>query len=238
MDSADRCDQIRPLLCELAIGAASGHDRARVVRHIASCPICGRELAELTRVTDGLLLLAAPAEPSAGFESRVVARMLAATPRPSGAARRPVRRRGRALALAAGVLAAVLAGGAVGGAVTRAQGGDDRALADRYRQILSVADGQYLRALRLTTDSGAAAGTVFLYQGRPSWLLAAVTSAPEDGSYDMVVTDRNGTEHLIGRCRVAGGTGTTGYRLPTPVADITAIALYGPDATRLTARPS
>jgi hypothetical protein len=43
-------------------------------------------LAELTRVTDGLLLLAAPAEPSAGFESRVVARMVSATPRSSGAA--------------------------------------------------------------------------------------------------------------------------------------------------------
>jgi hypothetical protein len=139
------------------------------------------------------------------------------------------------LALAAGVIAAALAGGAVSAAVTLDRGADDRALADRYRQILSVADGQYLRAVRLTTGSGVDAGTVFFYQGRPSWMLVSVTSAPADGAYDMVVTDRAGTDHSVGVCRVTDGTGTTGYQLPARVADITAVALNGPGGVRLSA---
>jgi hypothetical protein len=236
MDSTDRCAEIRPMLGELAIGSAAGHERDRAVRHVATCPACGRELAELTTVFDGLLQLAPPADPPPGFESAVVARIARPAARAAGEPRPPHRRRRRALALAAAVVVAALAGGAAGTVATRAQGADDRVLADRYRQVLSVADGQYLRALRLTTDAGAPAGTVFLYQGRPSWVLVSVTSAPVDGTYAMTVVGRDGTDRPVGACLVTRGAGTYGYQLPRPVADIAEVALSTPEGVRLTAR--
>jgi hypothetical protein len=240
MDSVGLCDEVRPLLAELAAGAAAGYDRARAVRHVATCPSCSRELAELAKVADGLLLLAPPTEPPAGFVSAVVTRMTATgepalTPRPRARAGGGWLRR-RTPALVAAVLAAVLAAGAAGAGVTYQQHAADRQLADRYRQILAVADGRYLRALRLTTDTDAPAGTVFLYQGRPSWVLASVTSAPGDGRYDMVIVDRDGRSHQVGVCRVAQGSGTTGYELALPVADVAVVALHGPGGVRLSAR--
>lgn len=238
MDSVDLCAEVRPLLAELASGAAAGHDRARAVRHVAGCPNCSRELAELAKVADGLLLLATPAEPPPGFESAVVASMTATDESASA----PVfqswagRPRRRALVFAAAVLAAVLASGTAGAGIMQWRYAGDRQLAERYRQILAVADGRYLRALRLTTDSDAAAGTVFLYQGRPSWVLVSVTSAPGDGRYDMVIVDRDGRSHQLGVCRVTQGSGTTGYELPLPVADLAVVALHGPDGVRLSSR--
>jgi hypothetical protein len=236
MDNADPCAEARSLLAELAVGALGGPERAMAVRHVGSCPACSRELAELTTVADGLLLLAPAADPSPGFESAVIGRLGSAVSGPAKRRPAPGRGRRRVLALAAGFVAAALAGGTVGAAVTRDRAADDRALADRYRQILSEADGQYLRAVRLTTGSGADVGTVFLYQGQPSWALVSVSSAPADGAYDMVLTDRAGTSYGIGVCRVAGGTGTTGYQLPAHVADIAAVALNGPGGVRLSAR--
>jgi hypothetical protein len=233
MDNADSCAEIRPLLAEHALGATGGHERARVVRHVASCPACRRELEQLATVADGLLLLTPPAEPPAGFEAAVIAR-IAAPADPTGERHQPVRLRRRMVALAAGVLAAALAGGVAGATVTREQGADDRTLAEQYRQVLSVADGQYMRAVHLTTDSGADVGTIFLYQGRPSWILASVADAPENGAYDMVVTYADGTKHTAGVCRVAGGTGTTAYQLRKPATDIAAITLTGPGGRRLT----
>lgn len=248
MDSEGLCDEVRVLLAELATGAAAGEDRARAVRHVAGCPSCSRQLADLAKVADALLLLAPSAEPPAGFESLVVDRMIStggparaagwpASPPRAPAAKRPAGRpRRRALALAAAVVAGLLFGGATGAGVTYKGGADDRQVAERYRRILAVADGRYLVALPLRTDTGASAGTVFLYQGRPSWVLVSVTSAPGDGRYDMVVVDRDGRSHAIGVCRVAQGSGTSGYELALPVSDVAAVALQGPDGVRLSAR--
>src|SRR5262245_42378735 len=80
MDELRECSQIRPLLPELATGAATGHDRARVLRHCAGCAACRHDLAEYARVADEVLLLAPVHEPPAGFESAVVARMRSTTP--------------------------------------------------------------------------------------------------------------------------------------------------------------
>ncbi|MEV0719184.1 hypothetical protein, partial [Asanoa sp. NPDC050611] len=68
------CATVRPALAELAIGALGGDERAEALRHVASCAACARELERLAGVADGLLLLAPPVEPPAGFESAVLAR--------------------------------------------------------------------------------------------------------------------------------------------------------------------
>src|SRR5690349_18773011 len=123
------CEAVRDLLPELAAGVAAGDDRARALAHLAGCPDCRRELAELSAVVDELVLLAPAREPSPGFESSVLSALTPARRwRPN-----PV-----ALAAAASLLGALLAGG-----VVWAQTAADRHLAQRYRHTLDVADGEY-----------------------------------------------------------------------------------------------
>ncbi|SEF12216.1 anti-sigma factor family protein [Jiangella alba] len=74
-----RCGEVADALAEVATGAASGPDRARVLAHLADCPDCRRELEELTRVADEVLLVAPEHDPPAGFEGAVLARIAALT---------------------------------------------------------------------------------------------------------------------------------------------------------------
>jgi hypothetical protein len=226
------CHAVRPLLPELATGAIAGDERARALGHVTACLDCSRQLADLTKTADALLLLAPPTEPPVGFESRVLAGLEPA--RAPAPVDRPRRRRARTvLALAASI---VLAAGA-GTTITYRQTADDRRLADQYRSTLAVADGRYLTAARLTTAHQQPAGTVFLYQGNPSWLLLTISAPPSDGPYEILVVDRNGAAHPVGTGRVVDRTATAGYRLPLPVAEITQVQVHaaGPDGARLTA---
>src|ERR1700754_3357233 len=74
-----RCGEFADALAEVATGAASGPDRARVLAHLADCADCRRELDELTRVADEVLLVAPEHDPPAGFEGAVLARIAALT---------------------------------------------------------------------------------------------------------------------------------------------------------------
>src|ERR687897_3940115 len=91
------CEAIREQLAELALGIASGDQRARVLEPIAGCPRCRRLLGEFALVSDELLQLAPEHEPPPGFEVRVIER-LGRPPRPR---RRRVLRGPRGAALAA-----------------------------------------------------------------------------------------------------------------------------------------
>jgi hypothetical protein len=262
------CEEIRASLAELATNAATGHDRARALEHLAACPTCRDEMAQLTRTADALLLLAPGVEPPPGFETRVLAALEANPPtantpttdaptvkrwpRPRHLA--SLRRRGRrplspAAAGAGGrrthagiraaaavvTIALALAGGA---AFAHRRGEQDRQLAQQYRQTLRVAGGSYLTAAPLTTPGGERAGSVFLYQGNPSWILVTVTAAPADGAYRMLVIDDDGASHPAGTCHITNGNGTAGYRLRVPISRIDQIQLRAPGDTdlHLTAR--
>lgn len=99
----DRCEELREPLAELALGIASGEQRARVLDHTDRCPHCQRLLGELALVGDELLTLAPEHEPPPGFEVRVIER-LGSPPRPRR--RRLLRgRRGAALAAVAAAAA-------------------------------------------------------------------------------------------------------------------------------------
>src|SRR4051794_37860831 len=74
------CEQTRNLAGELALGIADGAERAAALEHLAGCAECRRAVAELSDVTDELLLLAPEREPPP---------RTAPCPPRGGAARRP-----------------------------------------------------------------------------------------------------------------------------------------------------
>jgi hypothetical protein len=193
------------------MGVASGETRARALAHLARCADCRRELAESAGTVDDLLLLAPEHEPPAGFDARVLAAVDERLPRHS------IRN-----GLLVAAVAVLVAGLAVG--LTWWRGADDRVVADQYREVLTIADGSYLRAADLTVD-GASTGDVFAYQGRPSWLFVTVDGAGS-GTYDvrLVTTDRR--TRWIGECTVSNGSGSWGTTVDLPIRQVDRVEMY------------
>src|SRR4051812_22831318 len=123
------CDEMRDLIAELALGIASGEERARALDHVAGCVACRRELERLAAIADDMLVLAPESEPPPGFEARVLRAM---TPRP---------RKRRWLPRRLALPAAGLAGATLASAALLLSFNNDRQLATEYRQALSAAHG-------------------------------------------------------------------------------------------------
>jgi predicted anti-sigma-YlaC factor YlaD len=98
-----RCEELRELAPELALGIVEGEERGRALEHLVDCPECRRRVDDLAEVADQLLLLAPHREPPVGFESEVLRRVLPA-PKP---------RRRRRLQLVFAPAAAALAAAAI-----------------------------------------------------------------------------------------------------------------------------
>ena len=159
-----RCEELRELAPDLALGIVEGEERGRALEHLADCPDCRRRVEELTEIADELLLLAPHREPPPGFESEVLRQVLPA-PAP--------RRRRRRFAL---VLAPVGAALAAAGITLAIVAGDIRD-SNHYHQTLEQAHGQEFEAYSLYGRGGSFAGTVFSYEGAPNWLLITVDPA-------------------------------------------------------------
>lgn len=228
MTDRQDCEHVLPLLAELATGAATGYDRARALSHVSRCASCRAELAQLSKVADELLLLAPSHEPPAGFESQVMASIGqgAPPPRPTPTRRRPAFRHRIPMRVAVSAAAVALAATLGAGAVWQATSGD-RHVAQDQRQTMQMTNGRYFTAFPVTDEAGGRTGTVFLYEGDPSWLLVDVRDVP-DGDYNMVIVDRDGIAHPSGTCTMKHGWGTYGYRLWQPVSEVAVIQLNGP----------
>lgn len=213
-------------LAELATGAMSGAERALALQHVAACGRCRQELSLLSRAADELLALAPRQEPPAGFESAVIARMTV----DGTTARRPPR--GRFLLS----LAAVLLAAAFGAAAVWHATAPDREAANEHRGVLAVAGGTQLTALSVRTDAGAHAGTVFLFEGHPSWIMVSLAGAPTDGSYDMILHDHSGAAYAGHTCDVDDGVAADVYWLYQPIGTIASVELVGPGGVHLVAR--
>jgi hypothetical protein len=205
------CEDVRDLLPELALGTTTGQERARALEHLARCPACRRLLDDMAQVADELLLLVPAHEPPVGFESRVIERLAGAPPR---------RRRWRA---AAGALAAAVA---AAGAVFVATA-DDRELGARYRETLATADGRYFTAATLRGAGGDEAGTVFGYEGSPSWMFVTVSAPGRSGRHRIEVLSGASAPKVIGWVTVRKGSGNWGGVLPGGFHEIDSIRLRG-----------
>jgi anti-sigma factor RsiW len=158
-----RCEEIREMAPELALGIVEGEERGRALEHLADCPDCRRRVEELTEVADELLLLVPHREPPVGFESEVLRRVLP-TPKP-----RRRRRLQLVFAPAAAALAAV--------AITLGVVWNDWQTGRDYNNTLHKANGKQFEAYSLYGGGGTFAGTVFSYEGAPNWLLITVDPA-------------------------------------------------------------
>ncbi len=207
------CAEAGALAPDLALGTLDGEERAALLSHLAGCGTCREAVDELAQVADRLLLLAAPAEPPSGFESRV----MSAIPRLARAERAARRRRhvwrGRvaiaAVALVAALVGAGLAlvagpeesGGEVHTALARDEGGrwTCRALAygtDPAWLFVSLdrqdrANRSYTVELRRVSDSApVSVGDIVLHDGHGS--LATPLEGPADELHSIRMLDDTG----------------------------------------------
>jgi Putative zinc-finger len=205
-----RCEEVRGLAPELALGIVEGEERGRALEHLADCPDCRRRVEELAEVADQLLLLAPHREPPVGFESQVLGRVLPA-PRP-----RRRRRLGLVLAPVAAALAAV--------AITLAIVSDDLELASDYRGTLEEANGKGFYASELRTPAGAEAGTVFTYVGSPSWMFITVDSAHRAGLEGAKLVTDDGAQVKLNWFHL-DPLGSSGGSIPVDPHNVTALRL-------------
>jgi hypothetical protein len=234
MNAEMGCEQVRELAPELAIGIADGQDRDAALRHAAACPDCRRLISELSSVVDDVLLLAPSHEPPPGFASSTVARI---TP-PVAARRRrraswPAARHtpaGRRWLPRVAVAASVAAALAVGAGAVYQSTSADRQLAGSYRAVLAQGHGSFFAAAQLDGPTGTV-GTVFGYQGRPSWLLATV-HLPRPGAqrFDVQLITRDGRHLSLGSAVLGGTWGTWSAQISmdlTQVAQLRFVAAGG-----------
>jgi hypothetical protein len=165
------CADVQGLAAELALDLLTGAERAAALAHLTGCAACRSEVASLTDVGEAMLAIAPEVPPSAGFESRVIARISALSAgtgasagggtgagagaeRPAGGGgRRPARRRRVLAAMAAAVAVVALAAALVLGR----GGGADR-----------TGDGSAVAAADFHTSSGRVVGEATLRDGDPS----------------------------------------------------------------------
>ena len=172
-----RCEQIRELAPELALGIVDGEERGQALQHLADCPDCRRRVEELAEVADELLLLAPHAEVPVGFEERALA--------PLRSERRPRRRRRWLRVLVPAAAAAAAA------AITLAVVSDDLRDASHYRGALKEANGVEFEAYSLDAPGDQQVGQVFAYDGSPSWMMMTVDQAHRTGfkGAELVMND-------------------------------------------------
>lgn len=208
------CDDIRALSAELALGIASGEERARVLDHTADCHDCSRALQQMTSVTDQLLVLAPEDEPPSGFEERVLARV-----RPAKV-RRPLWQRAMRPAFA-GALGAVLASVVLVGAFQ-----NDHKLADEYRAALAAANGSRFVAAPVRDGAGTKRGSVSMYKGKPSWIVVSLSPGKQPPIQRAEIVSRSGQRIPLDGFRLRDGV--WGGWLPLPLEKVASVQLLGP----------
>lgn len=211
MTRAPSCEEVRALAAEVALGIASGEERAGVLAHVRGCGDCRRLLEELAETADALLLLAPQREPSNGFESAALARMVA---------RRRSSRRRVALGVAAAALAAAVGGGAVLWITA-----DDRTLASHYRAALAEANGEYFGVVPLLTADAEAVGHLFAYEGSPSWIFFVFDDPLAAGEYTVRIETRAGDRIELEAGELQEGILTWGRDVPLSLSLVEAVRL-------------
>lgn len=200
-----RCEWVREVAPDLALGLLTGQDRGDALAHLERCEGCRAEVAALSGTADEILLAAPEATPPDGFDRRVLAAVAAhrALDDDGPGATAPAPRRGRArrpgtraVALAAAAIVLVVSG--VAAAVLRngtaLDGGP------------GVGDEEQIAAAEMRTGRGRTVGEVTLTGDRP---VAVTVDVPEwaelverwedeaAGAYWLAVETRDGERTVL-----------------------------------------
>jgi hypothetical protein len=245
------CAGLADVAAELALGVLTGRERAMAVAHLDNCDTCREDVRQLMATGEQLLELLPSAEPSAGFETRVLERLGLPMPapeptrprrhhapwptgpaqgqsRPSGDRPRSGRpgdgqpRGGQPSGTRRpGRLRRALAASAVALAVIAAGLGG-------WRLGVSTAPAAVgpLTTASLVTSSHQDVGDIFLYSGDSPWLFMSV-EMPSGG--DMPVTCQlvttDGQVITVGSFRLADGYGSWGSPDPGTVTPLSGARL-------------
>jgi hypothetical protein len=215
-----RCEHVRDLAAEIALGIAVGEERAEALRHLSTCGECRRSVEEFSQIADELLMLAPVQEPPAGFESRVVEGLGLRLP--------PRRRLPRWLTprWVGPRLAPALAAAAVTAATLIAVYHDDRETAERYRETLAQAGGQYFQAEPMADETGTRGGVAFGYEGSPSWVLLTVDPAHRAAVTRGELTTKDGRTIALPSLEL-DRNGSWGGAIPVSLYKVASIRLLG-----------
>jgi hypothetical protein len=209
MSTRSGCDEVQELAPELALGIASGEERARALEHLVACPACRVIVEEMSDVSDELLLAAPALEPPLGFESRMIDRYRAGK---SGKPR---------LAMILAAAALLLAAGAGGSYLALRP---DVRFANHYRHVFAAAQGQYFASSPLYSGDRPL-GQAFAYQGSPSWVFVVLDGANTANRYKVKLVTRNGTEIGLGSFTRSAGTTSWGKALPVDLRSVWTVRL-------------
>jgi anti-sigma-K factor RskA len=208
------CAEVRELAAEHALGVLGGAERAEVIAHCNECARCQALVNELSEVADVLPTLVLEAEPPAGFEHRVLARMAAG------------RRRARRRWIASGA-AAMAAAAIVSITVVRVAESGDTTVASAP---VSTTVARPIAVLMRGGSGDAAAGWAYVTSGRS--IAVAVDYGVPSGSYRLEVRTTHGADE-VGTMAITNGhgswTGTSRTRL-VPGSTIALVDAAGNDA--------
>jgi hypothetical protein len=219
------CEEFANVAAELALGVLTGRERAQALAHLDHCDACRAEIRQLTQTSEELLGLLPTAEPPAGFETRVLARIGIEAPAPKQrglgrgwklprwSAGRPVGITRRMLATAAVV--AALAVAIVGGWGLRSATAPTTASSPLSSAALVSAGHQ---------DTG----KIFLYNGSPRWLYMGVNGASADGTVICQVVGKDGQVTTVGSFQLTNGYGSWGSPVPASAGPLSGARLVTP----------
>jgi hypothetical protein len=189
-EPSKECEAMSDDLIEFALGTLTGRPRAVVLDHLETCAHCNAEVESLADVTDRLLWLAPEAEPSLGFETRLIERYR------GGDVRRRTQRRQRASVFAVAAMLAAVLGIGVGAVVTN-------------HGTTAPPSATTLRPLTGRLMSGAqVVGDVTISSGRPSWMIMDIDAGMLSGTVWCQVTLANGHTETVGQFTISNGYGS------------------------------
>jgi hypothetical protein len=219
------CAELADVAAELALGVLTGRERAVAIAHLNTCEACREDVRQLMATGEQLRELLPPAEPPAGFETRVLQRLglpvpagdgqAGAPPAGPGGASRPGRMR-RVLAAAAVCLAVIgtgLGGWRIG--------------------VGSAPAASPLMSASLVSASSEHVGRVFYYSSDPEWLYMSVDLGSGDGLVTCQVIDGEGRVATVGSFRLADGYGAWGSPDPGTIGELTGARLVSANGTVL-----
>jgi len=234
--SGPECGRYADELAELALGIATGRERAEALAHVERCSSCHAEMEQLSLAADSMLEAVPGVEPPLGFEVRLAERLGAGRDARQLTSRQLLSRqltgrqgtgrqgRTRWFALASACLTAVVLLGAGAGIGWLVRGGQPPAVA---RSAFGTGPGG--RASTRSLDAGGRAlGYVTVYWGAtsgrtsssPSWLFMSLDVGSWSGEAPCEVNLADGAKVLLGTFWLDHGYGAWGVTLPSGTGSI------------------